>query len=116
MFAAGIVNVVPEKLPKLAGFPVSAEFASVHVTAVSKKLGLAASVTVTTVPRVATFRAVGEAGAATFADAVEIFAGVEARLVCVKLNGPPAAPRVIFLNATVAGIGVFVKVHAIASL
>ena len=47
IFAAGIVSVVPLSEPKLAGFPVTAEFASLHVAALGLKLPLAASVTCT---------------------------------------------------------------------
>ena len=46
---------------------------------------------------------------------VEILAGAEAKLVWVKLKGPPTAPKVIFFKATDAGFGVLVKVQAIAS-
>lgn len=56
---------------------------------------------------------VGEEGVAVLAAAVVMDEMVEARLVAVKLNGPPALPTVIFWTATVAGFGVLVKVHFI---
>lgn len=44
---------------------------------------------------------------------VVMFVGFEARLVAVNVNGPPNEPDVIFCNATVGGLGAFVKVHTI---
>ena len=41
--------------------------------------------------------------------------GAEARLVAVKVKAPPIAPVVIFWMATVAGLGVLVYEHVIAS-
>ena len=113
--ATGMVSVLPLRVPKLAGFPVRAELASVQLAAVTVKVGLAVSVIVTAAKNADTVLAVGEAGAAVPIVDVEIFAGVVAKLVFVKLKGPPIAPNVIFLTATVAGIGVLVKVQAMAS-
>lgn len=59
--------------------------------------------------------AVGDAGVATPLELVVIFAGLLAKFVCVNVKGPPAAPNVTFLMATVAGSGVLVNVHEIAS-
>ena len=50
---------------------------------------------------------------AVAAATVVILAGLEARLVAVKVNGPPNEPVVIFCNARVAGLGVLVKVQTI---
>lgn len=50
----------------------------------------------TAVPNVVALMAVGATGAAVPAVAVVILAGVPARLVAEKVNGPPAAPIVIF--------------------
>lgn len=47
--AAGMVSTLPVKLPKLAGFPVTAEFASVQVALDAVKLVAGVSVTVTDV-------------------------------------------------------------------
>lgn len=47
--AAGIVNTLPASEPKLAGFPVIAELASVHVAAVALKFAAGVSVIVTAV-------------------------------------------------------------------
>ena len=59
--------------------------------------------------------AVDDAGVAVLAADVVIATGFEAKLVAVKLNGPPIAAVVIFCNATVAGFGVLVNVQEIAS-
>ena len=48
-FAAGTVSTLPARLPKLAGFPVKLELASLHVADVGSKLVLAASVICTCV-------------------------------------------------------------------
>ncbi len=42
--AAGTVRTLPARLPKLAGFPVNAALASLHVADVALKLAFAASV------------------------------------------------------------------------
>lgn len=47
--AAGMVSTLPAKLPKLAAFPVTAEFASVQVALDAVKLVAGVSVTVTAV-------------------------------------------------------------------
>ena len=47
--AAGMVSTLPASVPKLAGFPVTAELASVQVAAVAEKLAAGVSVTVTAV-------------------------------------------------------------------
>jgi len=52
--AAGTVSTVPERLPKLAGFPVKLALASVQVAEVALKLALAASVICTWVLTVVT--------------------------------------------------------------
>ena len=46
---AGMVNTLPAREPKLTGFPVMAEFASVQVAAVALKLAAGVSVMVTAV-------------------------------------------------------------------
>ena len=74
-----------------------------------------ASVICTWVPKVVTAIAVGAAGSATPTALVVIFVGLLARLVCVNEKGPPRAPFVIFLMATVAGSGVLVNVQEMAS-
>lgn len=48
---------------------------------------------------------------AVLATVVVMFAGVVARLVDVKANGPPNAPTVVFCNVNVGGFGAFVNVH-----
>ena len=50
--------------------------------------------------------------------AVVMAAGTEAKLVALNVNGPPAAPNVIFCTATVAAdavLNVFVKVQVICA-
>lgn len=59
--------------------------------------------------------AAGATGVAVLADVVVMAAGFDARLVAANVNGPPMAPEVILRTATVAGLGVFVKVQAIES-
>jgi hypothetical protein len=114
-FAAGIVSTFPASEPKLAGFPVIAEFASVQVAAVAVKLVAGVSVIATAVLNAVTLMAAGEAGVATPAPVVVMAVGLDAKLVAVKVNGPPIAAVVIFCNATVAVFGVFVNVQAMAS-
>lgn len=112
---AGMVNTLPAREPKLAGFPVTAELASLQVAAVALKLVAGVSVIVTAVLNAVTLIAVGDGGVAVLADVVVMAVGFEAKLVAAKVNGPPMAAVVIFCNETVAGLGVLVKVHAIAS-
>ena len=113
--AAGMVNTLPASEPKLAGFPVIAELASLQVAAVAVKLAAGVSVIVTAVLNAVTLMAAGDDGVATPAPIVVMEAGFEARLVAVNANGPPIAAVVIFCRATVAVLGVLVKVQAIAS-
>lgn len=47
--AAGTVNTLPARLPKLAGLPVKLEFTSVQLADVAVKLAFAASVICTCV-------------------------------------------------------------------
>ena len=113
--AAGIVTTLPAKVPKVPVLPVTAELESVQLTALAVKFVAAVSVIVTAVFRAETVIGVGTAGVAVPVAVVVIAAGADARLVCVKVKGPPTAPVVIFCKATVAGIAVLVKVQAIAS-
>ena len=46
---------------------------------------------------------------------VVIDGSADARFVAVKVKAPPIAPVVIFWMATVAGLGVLVKVQLMAS-
>lgn len=115
MLAAGMVITLPAKVPKLAGFPVIAALASVQVTADAVKFVAGVSVMVTAVLKAVTLMAVGAAGVGVFVTVVVIALGAEAKLVAVKVNGPPMALDVIFCNATVAGLAVLVNVHAIES-
>ena len=57
--------------------------------------------------------AVGVAGVAVLAAVVVIFAGAEARLVAVNVNGPPNEPEVIFWRVNVGGFGALVKLQRI---
>ena len=113
--AAGIVSTLPESEPKLAGFPVIAEFASVQLAAEAVKLLAGVSVIVTAVLKAVTLIAVGEVGVATPAPVVVMAVGFDARFVAANVNGPPIAAVVIFCKATVAVLGVLVNVHEIAS-
>ena len=113
--AAGMVSTLPVSVPKVAGLLVTAALASVQLAVVAVKLGARVSVMVTAVFKVVTLLVVGEAGVGVAADVVVIAAGFVTRFVDAKLNGPPTAPMVIFWIATVAGFGVLVKLHAIAS-
>jgi hypothetical protein len=58
------------------------------------------------------------AGAAVAAAVVDMLAGVPAKLVAVKLNGPPAKSVVIFWIATkgMAGLTIFVNVQTSLAL
>ena len=58
---------------------------------------------------------VGAAGVGVPVAKVVMLGGAEARLVAVKVNGPPIAPVVIFWIATVAGFATLVKVQPRAS-
>ena len=113
--AAGIVKTLPASAPKLAGFPVIAELASLQDAAVAVKLVAGVSVIVTAVLNAVTLIAVGDAGVAVLAAVVVIAAGLEAKLVGAKVNGPPIAAVVIFCSVTVADFGVLVNVQEIAS-
>jgi hypothetical protein len=115
IFAAGMVTTLPAKVPKLAGFPVTAEFVSVQLTEVAVNLVPGFSVMVTAVLSVVTFIAVGDAGVAVFTVEVVMDAGAEARFVAVYVNAPPIAPTVTFCSATVAALAVLVNVHVMAS-
>ena len=57
--------------------------------------------------------ATGATGAAVPTVAVVMAAGVVARLVTAKVNGPPMPPVVIFCTATVAGLAALVKAQVI---
>lgn len=114
-FAAGMVTTLPAKVPKLAGFPVTAEFASVQLTDVAVNFVPGFSVIVTAVFNVVTLIAVGDAGVAVFTAEVVIDAGAEARFVAVYVKAPPIAPTVTFCRATVAAFAVLVNVHVMAS-
>ena len=92
-----------------------AEFTSVQVAAVALKFVAGVSVIVTAVLKAVTLIAVGDAGVAVLAAVVVIAVGLEAKLVAVKVKDPPIAAVVIFCNATVAGLAVFVKVQEMAS-
>ena len=96
ILAAGIVRTLPLNVPKLAGFAVIAELASVQVADEIVKLAFAASVKVTAVPDVETAIAVGVTGAAVPATVVVTLAGAAERLVAVNVNGPPKEPVVNF--------------------
>ena len=114
-FAAGMVSTLPESDPKLAGFPVTAEFESVQVADVAVKLAAGVSVIVTAVLKDVMLIAVGTAGVAVAAAVVVMAAGLDAKFVAVKVNGPPTANVVIFCKDTVAVFGVLVKMQAMAS-
>lgn len=115
---AGIVIVLPAKLPKLAGFPDVAAFVSVQVPPPKLKLLLAASVKVTGLALFVTVLLISVVGAAVPAAVVVIFGGAPVKFVAVKLNGPPAKPVVIFWTPTtgMAGFTVLVIVHVICAL
>ena len=107
ILVAGIVSTVPTNVPKLpAGLPEAAAFASVQLAAVSVKLATAGSFIVTAVPAALAKIGAGTAGYAVAVLAVVMAAGFDARFVAVNVNGPPAAPNVIFWTATVATLAV----------
>ena len=116
--AAGMVMTLPAIEPKLAGFPEVPALVSVHVPLDRLKLLLAASVRVTGLRMLVTGTLTGTTGAAVPAVVVEIFGIVPARLVPVKLNGPPGNSVVIFCTATkgMAGLTILVKVQVICAL
>ena len=114
-FAAGMVITLPASVPKLAGLPVTAALASVQITALAVKFVAGVSVIVTAVFNAVALMAVGEAGVAVPVAVVVTEGGLEARFVEAKVKGPPMAPVVIFCRVTVAGLGVLVKMQAIAS-
>lgn len=55
----------------------------------------------------------GAAGVAVAAAVVVMLAGLDARFVAVKVNGPPNEPDVIFCSVSVAGFGALVNVQMI---
>ena len=117
-FAAGIVSTFEASVPKLAGFSVTAEFASVQVAVDKSKLLLAASVTVTGLTVVVTVIGTGVVGAGVPTVVVVMLLMVPVKFVAVKLKGPPTIPVVIFLMATVgmAGLAMLEKLQTIWAL
>lgn len=109
-FVAGIVIVVPDNVPKLAGFPDVAALVSVQVAVEKLKELWTVSVMVTGLTLVVTVTGTGVAGVAVFAAVVVIAFRVPLRLVAVNAKGPPWEPVVIFWTATVgmAGLTKFV--------
>lgn len=110
MAVAGTVRMVPARVPMAPVLPVIALFASVQLADVSAYVAARLSVSVTLVPIVATGIAAGATGAAVPATVVEMAVGVLVRLVWVNEKGPPKAPTVTLLTATV-GILVLEKVQ-----
>ena len=85
-----MVSTLPDKLPKLAGFPVEPLLASVQVADVKAKPAAGVSVMVTTVSIVVAGNAVGDAGVAVLGAVVLILAMEPVRLVSENVNVPPA--------------------------
>ena len=108
--AAAMVTAAPVPVATGVGLPVTPALASVQVTPFETQASEKLSVMLTAVETVVTLMAVGEAGVAVPAAAVVMAAGVLARLVTVKLKGPPAPPVVIFWTRT-TGILLLVKVQ-----
>lgn len=113
MLAAAMVNTLPAREPKLAGFPVNGALASTQAAEVTVKLVGDVSLIWTAALAAVAGIAVGEAGVAVAAAVVVMAAGVAERPVAAKLNGPPNAPEVIFCTATVGSFTAFVNVHTI---
>ena len=113
IFAAFTVMEVPATVPKLPTLPVTAELASVQLAVVKVKVEVTVSVICTALLRAVTLLATGAAGAAVPTVVVVMDAGVVARLVTAKLNGPPSPPVVIFCTATDAGFAALVKTQLI---
>lgn len=112
----GMVSCWPASVPKVvAGLPEIALLLSVQLATDRVKDGSVDSVTVTAVPIAVTLMGVGVAGAGVAATVVVIAAGALARFVWVKLKGPPIAPVVVFLTATVGVIGVLVSTQVICA-
>jgi hypothetical protein len=114
-FAAGIVKSKPVRAPKVAGFPVTAEFVSEQLTLASVKNKLEFSDICTSELRELMAIGIGAAGAAVPALDVVMEDGVEAKFETAKLKAPPAAPVVSFCKATVAGIAVLIMLQAICA-
>ena len=112
-FAAGIVSIKPLSAPKLPVLPVTPELASVQLAVVKVNVTLLFSEICTTLFRLVTVAAAGDAGAAVPVTVVEIEAGAAARLLTAKLNGPPKPPVVSFCTETVADFAALVKVQVI---
>jgi hypothetical protein len=100
--ADGTVITLDATDPNVPVLPVMALFESVQDTALRSKPDGSVVVTVMAVPNVVTLIAVGDDGVAVDATVVVMFAGVEARLVCAKLNGPPVPPAVVTCSLKVA--------------
>ena len=93
----GMVSTLPDRVPNApAGLPEAPELVSRQEALESVKLLLAASVTVTCVTVLVTTIGAGATGAAVPAVTVVMLLIVPCRFVAVKLNGPLAAPVVIF--------------------
>jgi hypothetical protein len=115
-FAPGIVKTRPARVPKVPdGFPDTVAFVSMQFADVMVKLVVMPSVIVTALPVVVTGTGTNGIGSAVDGDIVEIDGGVERRFVEVKVNAPPAAPKVIFCTATVGAFTLLVSVHVICA-
>ena len=118
-FATGIVKTLPESVPNgPGGLRDTAVLLSTHAAVVKVKLLFTASVMVTAVVVVVTVTGEGATGAAVPAVVVVIPLIDPVRLVAEKVNGPLAAPVVIFCTATVgiAGLAILLNVQVIWAL
>ena len=107
-----MVKMFPDNVPITLVLPVTEELASVQLAVVSENPVAGVSVNVTAVPIAVTLIAVGLLGVAVAATVVLILAGALAKLVCVKLKGPPTPLVVVFCTLTV-GILALVTVQLI---
>jgi hypothetical protein len=113
----GRVTTLPARDPKLAGFPDVAALLSKQVAVDKLKLLLAVSVNVTGVLMLVTEIKFTDptGGVGVLGAGVVSAAGVPARFVVVKLNGPPAKTSVVFWIATtgIAGLTMLVNTQVI---
>ena len=90
------MRVLPASVPKVPMLPVVALFASLQVADTKPKPVIGISVIVTFSFSELTLMATGETGTSVSAAVVVTESGVDAKLVCVNVNGPPKPPIVVF--------------------
>ena len=112
--AAGTVTWFPTTVPNVPALPVTAAFASAHVTPVRRQPAGTVSVSTTGVVSAVATKAGDEAGVPTAVVVTDTGAGAAVRFVVPKVN-VPVPPSVDLAIRTSAGAGVLANVHMMSS-